>query len=62
MTQNKTVSMTEDTLRMLESIREAFGIKVSDSAIIRKAIEQFYYDVCQTPHNRVNCPKQGSST
>jgi hypothetical protein len=49
----KTLMMTEDTLRMLEAIKETFDVKVSDSAIIRKAIEQFYYDLCQTPHNRI---------
>jgi hypothetical protein len=56
---SKNVSMTEDTLRMLEAIKESFDIKVSDSAIIRKAIEQFYYDLCQTSHNRVKLPQTG---
>jgi hypothetical protein len=51
-TSMKNVVVNEDTLKMIQEIRASIlgdmaeDVKISDSAIIRKSIEQFYYDVC----------------
>jgi hypothetical protein len=58
-TLQKKVSVNQETLRMLQAIKEAFGVKVSDSAVFRKAIEQFYYDVCKVGTDRAKLPQTG---